>query len=161
MSKPFYIPKEVLKHLYASMSVQAIGKLFAVDSTTIKNHIDKYGIPLNDKYKKMRQPMGLMDKDLLHELYIVKVMSIREISAFTHHSAVLISREIHRHKIPLRTAGYPNGFIAGKDHGHKKLYELHVKKLKKIRRFCKSPKNEEGFYSVTLANLLKIIDEEI
>jgi len=160
-TRPFFIPKEVLKHLYSTMSKQAIAKLFAVDAGTINLQLKNHDIPIDKKYTKIRKPLIEIKKEILLDLYIDKEMSLSEIHAYIGNTPATISRELKRHNIPLRIAGYPTGFIKGKDHGHKKLCELQEKKLQKIRRFCNTTKNMEGMPSKTLAKLMRLIDAEI
>lgn len=160
-TRPFFIPKEVLKHLYSTMSKQAIAKLFAVDSGTINLQLKKHDIPIDNKYTKIRKPLIEIKKEILLDLYIEKKLSLSEIHDYLGHTPATISRELKRHHIPLRIAGYPTGFIKGRDHGHKKLCELHEKKLQKIRRFCNNTKNIEGMHSQTRAKLMRLIDAEM
>ena len=159
--RPFHISKNLLIHLYSTMTQQTIAKLLEVDPGTIRRQLLIHDIPISPKYKEKGRNKIYIEKEILQDLYINKSMSLREIYAYLGHTPDLITRELRRHNIPLRKVGYHNGFVQGKHHAYKKLSSFYEKKLEKIRLFCEDEDNKVGFHSETWGELMLLIDEEM
>lgn len=103
------ITQNILKKLYSRklLSRREIASLLQCNTTTINKKMARFGIQARPKTMAIRLAMQKqiikISKYKLKNLYQEKELSIEKIAQKLHYCKETISRELKRHKIPLRT----------------------------------------------------------
>lgn len=131
------ITPRLLRELYYKklLSKKEIAFLLKCNITTIHKKMKKFGIPARDRIEAtritMKKKIIKIPKSKLENLYLKKKLSISEIAKKLKYDRSIISRELKRNKIPLRSRSVVRKLVASKN----KIKKLIIAKLYYKDRF--------------------------